>query len=385
MNQPLPVSEANRLLQQLFSGQAADISQLPASSQALLEEANRQRRADRAAHMTPQLAPYSLLGMQLAGLHQGNLLSAALYPELKQAESDSLDWLKSLFDLPYAQFSHGGSYNNLQALWQARDRDSHNRRTVYASQACHYSIAKACRILGLELQLIETDDREQMLINKLAKACTDRPPLAIVLTAGTPVSGGWDPLEAALELARKTDSWVHIDAAWGGALWTLETSSLRAVSGQVDSLGFDPHKALFQPRPCSVYFSLHDLSATQETAYLSDAPKDRLAGSHGAELFLPLWLNLQLLGEHWFADQTRQRLAQADLFARQLSPLTDGFVVNNGNGIICFSAPEGALHTLVAEGVLSYARLNGRDVYRVVFTSSATRADALIARLRPFL
>lgn len=385
MNQPLPVSEANRLLQQLFAGSAADLNLLPANSQALLEEAEQQRSADQAAHMTSQLAPYSLLGMQLAGLHQGNLLSAALYPELKQAESDTLDWLKSLFDLPYAQFSHGGSYNNLQALWQARDQDGHNRSTVYASQACHYSIAKACRILGLELQLIETDDREQMLVDKLAQACADKPPLAVVLTAGTPVSGGWDPLDEALELAGQTGSWVHIDAAWGGALWTLETASLRSVSGQADSLGFDPHKALFQPRPCSVYFSRHELSATQETAYLRDAPKDRLAGSHGAELFLPLWLNLQMLGQQWFTEQTRQRLAQADLFARQLSQLTDGLVLNNGNGIICFSAPVGALQNLVADGVLSCARLNGQDVYRVVFTSYSTRADALIARLRPFL
>jgi glutamate/tyrosine decarboxylase-like PLP-dependent enzyme len=383
MNQPLPA--ANRILEQLFAGAAADIPLLPASSQALLREAEHQRRADQAAHMKAHLAPYSLLGMQLAGLHQGNLLSAALYPQLQQAETDTLDWLKSLFELPHAQFSHGGSYNNLQALWQARDRDSLHRRTVYASQASHYSIAKACRILGLELQLIETDDREQLLVDKLAEACTAKPPLAVVLTAGTPVSGGWDPLDEALHLARQAGSWVHIDAAWGGALWMLDAGSLQAVSEQADSLGFDPHKALFQPRPCSVYFSRHDLSKTENTAYLSDAPTDRLAGSHGAELFLPLWLNLQMLGESWFITQTRQRLAQADRFSRLMSQLTDGWVVNNGSGIVCFSAPAGDLQTLIDDGVLSCARLNDQDIYRTVFTSDCTQADALIARLRPFL
>lgn len=386
MNQPLPASDANRLLQQLLI-QPADIDMnLPPHSQALLQEACYQQGADRASHMTPTLAPYSLLGLQLAGLHQGNLLSAELYPQLEQAELDTLNWLKSCFGLPYAQFSHGGSYNNLQALWQARDHGNTGRRTVYASKACHYSIAKACRILGLELQLIDTDEQDRLNADKLAQACAQQPPLAMVLTAGTSALGALDPMSECLAIARQYQSWVHIDAAWGGALFLLpEHSHYRELIGQADSLCFDPHKSLFQPRPCSVYLSRHSLSQAEQTDYLAAAPTKRLSGSYGGELFLPLWLNLQLLGRQWFSDQTRHRLAQADQFAEQLKQCTDFAVFNGGSGIICFRAPADSLDALVNQGCLSKARVNDQAVYRAVFATYQTDADALMAALRPFL
>jgi len=386
MNQPLPVDGANRLLHQLLS-QSADIkTTLPVEGRALLQEACEQDQGDRASHMMPTLAPYSRLGQQLAGLHQGNLLSAELYPQLEQAELTSLSWLKSCFNLPYAQFSHGGSYNNLQALWQAREHDATDRRTVYASEACHYSIAKACQILGLELQFIETDAEDRLNADKLARACAQAPPLAVVLTAGTSALGALDPLADGLAVARRYQSWLHIDAAWGGALCLLpESGHYREVIEQADSVCFDPHKSLFQPRPCSVYLSRHSLSQTEQTDYLAAAPTQRLCGSYGGELFLPLWLNLTLLGQQWFADQTRHRLAQADRFAEQLRQSTDFSVFNGGSGIICFQAPEHSLDKLVDGGNLSRARVNGQAVYRSVFAGYQTDADTLMATLRPFL
>lgn len=385
MNQPLPVSDAQRLLEQLLSS-SSDIHEILSAQQLkLLQEATESHRTDWAAHMTPNLAPYSQLGMQLASMHQGNLLSAELYPQLKHAEISTLAWLKNCFGFPYAHFTHGGSYNNLQALWQARNTHDASRRRVYASKACHYSVIKACDILGLELALIDTDENDKIRPDKLKQACLKQPPLAIVLTAGTSALGAIDPLKEAAELANEYKSWLHIDASWGGAVMILpENFALLEWAQQADSLCFDPHKSLFQPRPCSVFMSRHAAGQLEQTDYLTTAPVQHLPGSYGGELFLPLWLNLQLLGQEWFFNQTRVRLKQAQRFSCELEQL--GFAVKNGDtGIVCFSKPDKSADALIDNGMFSKAQVNQRAVYRAVFASSRTQADSLIRALHPYL
>lgn len=383
MNHSLPAEAANRLLEQLFT-QPEDIgSLLPESCKILLSEALEQT-PDQAAHMRPGLAPYSLLGMQLATLHQGNLLSAELYPQLKQAEQTTLDWFKQNFALPQAQFSHGGSYNNLQALWQARDA-TQARNVVYASQACHYSVAKSCAILGLELQTLPVNEQDQLDSEALARACHDKPPLAIVLTVGTSALGAVDPLQEAVAIAHRSNCWLHIDASWGGA-WLMLPENIESLkwAQQADSLCLDPHKSLFQPRPCSIYLSRHSLGSTEETDYLAQAPTQRLMGSYGAELFLPLWLNLKLLGEDWLLEQTRYRLVQAEKFADLLSQHTDWTIYTGPTGIVCFNTDKD-LSKLVEQGVFSVAKVNNSPVYRAVFADYRTEAESLFKGLRPFL
>jgi glutamate/tyrosine decarboxylase-like PLP-dependent enzyme len=383
MNHTLPAETANRLLQQVLN-QPEDIkSLLPSSCEALLDEATAQSH-DKAAHMTTGLAPYSQLGMQLAALHQGNLLSAELYPQLLEAEETALKWFKQHFQLPYAQFSHGGSYNNLQALWQARDANR-ERKVVYASTACHYSVAKACAILGLELQTLPANKKDQLDSDALAHACSIRPPLAIILTVGTSALGAVDLLQDAVTLARHYDCWLHIDAAWGGA-WLMLPENIDSLewAQQADSLCLDPHKSLFQPRPCSVYLSRHSLATTEQTDYLAQAPTQRLMGSYGAEVFLPLWLNLTMLGEDWFVEQTRQRLTQAAKFSALLQQHTDWKVFTGGTGIVCFSTDQD-LTKLVEQGVLSLARIKDIPVYRTVFADYQTEAERLFRVLHPFL
>ena len=382
MNQPLAVSQANTLLTALLALHAEADTSSATHYHDLLVEADHFVPADKAAHMTPDLAPYSLLGLQLAALHQGNLLSAELYPELRQAELDTLNWLKQSFSLPYAHFSHGGSENNLQALWQARDRHEGKRQTVFASRARHYSVDKACRILGLKLQLIATDSQDRMDVKALEAACKKQAPLAIIVTAGTSAAGATDPLQSVSTMAVQYHSWLHIDAAWGGASLMLpEQRALLTSLKQVDSLCFDPHKSLFQPRPCSVYLSRYALEQGYQTDYLDSAPSGRLTGSYGAELFLPLWLNLKVLGEAWFFKQTRARLHQAQRFSSMLEQQNIK-IWNGGSGIVCFEAEDDELDKLVIDGTLSRAKINEQAVYRTVFAGSRTTAEALFRALR---
>lgn len=393
MTQTLPEAETislllNRLNTNSLEGNDTGHALLDDDCHMLLREAALHQQTHWAAHMTPNLAPYSLLGQRIAGLHQGNLLSAEMYPYLQQAETSALEWVKTHFHQPFARFTHGGTYSNLEALWQARDTKSVSNNIVYGSKASHYSVKKACDILGLEYQALDTDNEDRLRADALLTACQQKEPLAVVLNLGSSAAGSIDPLLDCLNIVSDYESWIHIDAAWGGAVVMLpENKPLYGVLAKADSISFDPHKSLFLPRPCSIVMSRHQKQLLQgDVNYLEKTPEKQLAGSYGAELFMPLWLNLRLLGQKWFYQMTRQRLAQARQFHIQLSELTDWPIVNSETGVICFEAPnKDHLLPLVQQGILSQAKINKRSVYRAVFASYQTQATSLIKAIRPYL
>lgn len=352
--------------------------QLVSTINALSEEANRHHQQGWQAHMTPTLAPYSLLGQQLAAHHQGNLLSPELFPLLKQAEQELLSWFKRAFNLSSARFGHGGTYNNLEALWQAREASHPKLRTIYGSEACHYSISKACRLLGLDFVTLPVNHHDQLDIEALRLACQQQRPLAIVLNAGTTTMGSSDDLDSAITLAKHYDAWIHVDASWGGA--SLMLSNTVNLAG-IDTLCFDPHKSLFQPRPCSLLLSNHPARTECETDYLEQPPYEQVGGSYGAELFLPLWLNWKMLGESWFQEKTLFRLNEAEQFVNELQSV-GWSAEHHGTGIVCFGDKSASLSSLIELGVVSKLRQRDSELnYRAVFASYLPQSAQLIQQV----
>jgi glutamate/tyrosine decarboxylase-like PLP-dependent enzyme len=381
-------------LSEIFSLLQNQLSALPKDDksakliQQLITEGQLHHKISWAGHMTPAIDPPALLGQLLAGLHNGNLLSAELYPQLATIEQQLLDWFCQLFDQPFAHFTHGSSYGNLDALWQARERSKNSSHVVYGSQAAHYSISKACRILGLNFQVIPTNEFGQIDVKALRIACKNTAPIAIVVTAGTSSCGAIDSISTCIDIAKEFNSWCHIDAAWGGALM-LSVAHQYHLAGiaQADSVCIDPHKALGQPKPCSLLLYKQSLtnSSDVDVDYLKQSPKQTIGGSYGGELFLPLWCSLILSGKQSFSDRVNQRLEQAELFARALKNQSNWWVLTSATGIVCFRPSTAIdLTNLINIGLLSTAKVNGQEVYRVVFASHTSQAEPLLAALESY-
>lgn len=366
---------------------AEQLQQLLKQIDSILSATERHSQSNWAGHMTTAVDEIAALGQLLASLHQGNLLSPELYPELSMIESDIFAFLCPLFGQTSGHVTHGGSYGNLDALWQARKKYGHYSKRVYASDQSHYSIAKACDMLGLDLQLIQSNSLQQIDIAALETACKQQPPLAIVATSGTTSSGQLDDIIAIKQITKQIPSWLHVDAAWGGFLSLIDSSPLSAEQlGQADSVCFDPHKSLGQPRPSGLLMYQNEIKKTPfSTQYLSQPPRDVLPGSYGGELLLPLWLTIKTLGKTGLARQVQAKLGEASQFSRFINAQSGWWSQCSPTGIVCFTAPQSPLSSLVEKGIFSQTELAGKSVYRAVFASHTTRSDALISDLAPFL
>lgn len=357
-------------------------AQYQSKIKALIAEGARHKSTQWAGHMTGVVDDPALLGLVISGLHNGNLLSPELYPLLEKIEAELINWFCQLFGQQHGHFTHGSSYANLEALWQARDAKKNNSIRVYGSCEAHYSIVKACQILGVEFHAIPTNTHGEMDTDVLDKACQAHPPFAIVITAGTTSSGAIDPIGSCVHIAKKYKAWSHVDAAWGGALILQEEQSDLLGINQADSACFDPHKAWGQPKPSSVLLYQNKLKSLDNISYLMKPPLKTLRGSHGGELFLPLWLTL-LHEPDALLHKLENRLAEAKQFYNLLSDASDWPVFYSTTGIICFKV-DTDLSALENSGLLSRSKLNNEDVYRVVFTSGLTSAQKLISTLEPY-
>ena len=125
---------------------------------------------------------------------------------------------------------------------------------VYGSDQAHTIIFKGSKILGVEFHEINTVDSDYKLTAKALEAAMaederkGKVPFAVVATTGTTSTCVFDPLEEIVEVAKKRDLWLHIDAAYGGAFaLTGRGKELMRGMERADSVVVDPHKGLFVP------------------------------------------------------------------------------------------------------------------------------------------
>lgn len=218
---------------------------------------------------------------------------------------------------PDGIFTSGGTQSNLQALLLARGRMGQvppGSLRILASADAHFSVQKAARLLGLGDEAVisvPVDARHRMDPAALARslaACVDLglQPMAIAATAGTTDFGAIDPLPELADLARAYDTWLHVDAAYGGGLLVSPTRR-HLLDGieRADSVTVDYHKTFFQPVSSSALI-VRDAAllapVTWHADYLNpreaDSPNQVDKSLQTTRRFdaLKLWLTLRTMG-----------------------------------------------------------------------------------------
>jgi aromatic-L-amino-acid decarboxylase len=227
---------------------------------------------------TTTTAP-GILGEMLAAALNVSAMTWQTSPAATELETVVLDWIRQMLGLP-AEFQ-GVVYDTasvavLHALAAAREELGLDVRreglagrtdlptlTLYASDQAHSSIEKAAITLGVgeaNVRRVASDDAYRMDVRALRGALEEderagRRPLAVVATVGTTSATSVDPVAEIAELCRERRVWLHVDAAYGGAMALLEEGRhlLRGVE-LADSVVFNPHKWLYVPLDFSALY-----------------------------------------------------------------------------------------------------------------------------------
>lgn len=359
-----------------------------------------------------------ILGELLAAGLNANGMLWITSPAVTELEQVALDWLRQLMGLSdgwFGQITDTASVSTFYALAAARERTGFDVRTkgmadrtdlprlrVYASEQAHSSIDKAVIALGLgheNLVKIASDEHFRMRPEALeaaiaADVARGYHPMAVIPCVGTTSSTSVDPVPAVVAIARRHGCWVHVDAAYGGV--TAIVPEMRYLMDGVDaadSFVVNPHKWLFTPMDCSVFYTRDPITVKRAFAllpeYLTTATSDEAVNlmDYGIQLgrrfrALKLWMVLRAYGAEGLAERIRHHCELAREFA--------GMVHFEGGGweltapipmsLVCFRyAPAGASEAVIAEVnaaimetvnargqvYLSHTKLNGRYTLRL--------------------
>ncbi|MBY4952240.1 aspartate aminotransferase family protein [Pantoea sp. DY-17] len=261
-------------------------------------------------------------------------------PSATIIEIKLIEWLRAQVGYPAGDagvFTSGGTQSNLMGLMLARDafyqRQGHSvqqhgitgdlrKIKVLCSENAHFSVQKNMALLGHGYQSVvqvKSDQFARMDVSdlkaKLAQAdANGEQILAIVATAGTTDAGAIDPLREIAGIAAERNIWVHVDAAWGGAL-LLSEKYRDYLDGleRVDSVTLDFHKQYFQTISCGAFLlkdERHYELMRYQAAYLN-SEFDEEAGvpnlvSKSLQTTrrfdaLKLWMGLEALGQKQYA------------------------------------------------------------------------------------
>ncbi len=264
------------------------------------------------AHMDPPTPWVAWAGAQWAAALNQNLLHLDTAPVARELEVRVVNWLAPFFGMGGGHLVPGSTVANLTALWAARELRGVSE--VVASEAAHLSVPKAASLLGLGFRAVAVDRRQRLREDDLG----DLSRAALVLTAGTTVTGAVDPLAA-----RGDAAWRHVDAAWAGPLRLSERHAglLNGIES-ADSVAVSAHKWLFQPKESALVL-FADAERAHEAisfggSYLA-APNVGLLGSHGAAA-LPLAATLLA----WGREGTAARIDACMDIASRLADAVDG-------------------------------------------------------------
>jgi len=168
-------------------------------------------------------------------------------------------------------FAPGGSYANMVSMLVARNEffphvredgwNAEDRPVAFTSVQSHYSIKKAAMITGMGSKAVvevPADCNGAMIAEEFEKlvvaaVAAGKRPFFVSCTAGTTVTGAFDPFKKIKKVCERFGIWMHVDGAWGGSvLMSAQHRVLLDGIDRADSFCFNPHKLLGVPMQCSM-------------------------------------------------------------------------------------------------------------------------------------
>ncbi|GAC1654302.1 MAG: pyridoxal-dependent decarboxylase [Gemmatimonadaceae bacterium] len=385
----------------------------------------------------------ALLGEMAAATLNVSAMTWKASPAATELESVVLRWIRDLIGLDSGLTGvvyDTASIATLHALAAAREQACNAVRAagiagrpdvpplrIYASDQAHSSVAKAAVMLGVgedNCIRVRSDGQFRMAGSALREAIArdaarGSRAMAVVATIGTTSTASVDPVPEIAAICAELGIWLHIDAAYGGAMGALpEGRSAMAGVERADSIVVNPHKWLFVPldfsalyvrRPealLAVFALLPEYLAGDATAPVEgNGARSSVINymDYGVQLgrrfrALKAWMTFRALGRDGIMARLREHRRFAALVAEWVSVTRDfTLAIPPTMGVVCFRfSPNAssadavdALNVAIVERVnaagdvfLTHTRLRGRVYMRMGFGNILTTEGDIIGAWR---
>src|SRR6266480_3512066 len=370
-----------------------------------------------------------ILGEMLSGVLNVNAMLWRTSPAATELEQVTLDWLRQMLGLPSPLFgviNDTASSGTLYALAAAREaipglhirqegmsgRAEVPRLRYYASQEAHSSVDKAGIVLGIGqagLCKIGVDSEFRMDVEELERAIQEDiasgwRPFAVVATVGTTSTTSVDPVPQIADVCERHGLWLHVDGAYGG-LAAVDPARRRVLAGceRADTLIVNPHKWLFTPVDCSVFYTRKPdvvkaaFSLVPEYLRNTESKGDEVPNlmDYGTSLgrrfrALKLWMILRYFGQEGLAARIHEHNRLAQLVAGWIDESPDfARLAPTPFSTVCFRAHpkimddeewldalnERIMNRINAAGhfFLSHTKLHGKFTIRIAIGNLRTK------------
>jgi putative pyridoxal-dependent aspartate 1-decarboxylase len=315
-------------------------------------------------HMTSSIHFSSHMADILMSFFNQNVVKQETAHGASDIEKQTIHWVHRLIyqnDEKYyvdaaKDYSHslgstvsGGTLGNITALTVARNirfpefkvkgwtslYSEQRRVVILASKRAHYSLLKAASLLGMGEESVEvipvhphTNKVNLELMSARAEELSREGAiiLAVVGVAGSTETGSIDDLVSLSKIAKRYDSWFHVDGAWGGAyIFSQALSPLLRGIALADSVVIDGHKllGLTMGHGMVVFKEKESLDAILHHAHYivrttsRDLGRFTLEGSRPFNAF-KLWFTGKSIGRGGIARRVEQAHNNAKVFEKCL-------------------------------------------------------------------
>jgi glutamate/tyrosine decarboxylase-like PLP-dependent enzyme len=314
----------------------------------------------------------ALCADRVAGAFNPQLATATTSPAAVEIEAHVISAVAQRAGFPSEAAGHftcGGSEANYTALICALTR-SNDKFAIdgarsfsgppvfYVSRESHLAWLKIAHQAGIgrsAARLVATDGSGRIDPKALAKTIGDDRrrgcvPVMIAATAGTTNAGMIDTLDACTELARSARVWLHVDAAWGGAL--IASDRLRSILGGIenaDSMTIDAHKWFATTMGCGMFITRHPSVLSSAFQVSAGFMPSNVAGVdpyvtsvQWSRRFLGLRLFLSLATVGWagYGEHVEKSVELAGLLKQELAARGWEIVNDSPLAVLCIRPPS---------------------------------------------
>ncbi len=245
----------------------------------------------------------------------------------KSMEREVVNFVADLLAAPaddrWGYVTSGASEGNLHSLYLARRANPGG--VVYASQAAHYSVAKAADLLAMPLVTVRCDQFGEMDYDDLRAQVHSRrsQPAIVVATIGTTMTEAVDDIRrigVVLDELAVPARFIHADAALAGLPLAL-LDNFGFASG-ADSMIVSGHKFIGSPMPCGVVVvRAHHLTESPSAVPYTGSTDTTISGSRSGHAPLLLWYALRHYGVEGLRTRAERSRRLAAYTKKQLDDL----------------------------------------------------------------